>query len=136
MTRPFNWPKALHVTSLVALVFAFMDYEGLNAVTWSLAWLFASLAAGQAIDKLEDTDGPYFRVNTLEALLIQERTDTLWNAYNQGFTKDGKWCHAFMSDGEWLASEIGFDPSEGWYDDAEVKKRIPEAAKRVLTETV
>lgn len=66
----------------------------------------------------------------LREALTQERLENLWNAYNTGFEKEGEWCHSFMSDGEWLISEIGMDPTQGWYDAAEVKRRIPEAAAR------
>jgi hypothetical protein len=69
------------------------------------------------------------RVREVEAALIQERLENLWNAYNTGHEKDGQWTHAFMSDGEWLASECGLDPRKGWYDATEVKRLIPEAAR-------
>lgn len=51
--------------------------------------------------------------------------DEMWNAYNSGVeTADGDWGHAFMSDGEWLARELGFDPTAGWYPAKEVKAAI------------
>ncbi len=86
--------------------------QGLDSTGWSLAWLLASLAATKAIETLEegsfykesDIDGLQNRIEELEHILVQERHTNLWNAYNEGFVKDGKWRHSLMSDGEWLAN--------------------------------
>jgi len=72
------------------------------------------------------------RIEELESALVEERLENLWNAYNTGFEKDGQWSHSFMSQGEWLAEECGFDPSLGWYDANEVKEAIPQAARAAL----
>jgi hypothetical protein len=65
-------------------------------------------------------------------LLVEEREDRLWNAYHTGYVKDGRWGHMFMSDGEWLAKECGFNPRDADYDNEAVKTAIPVSARRVL----
>ena len=70
----------------------------------------------------------------LTALVISEREDNLWSAYATGSERDGKWSHLFMSDGEWLARECGFDPTLYDYDAASVKAAIPLAAARAALE--
>ena len=60
--------------------------------------------------------------------LVEEREENLWNAYNSGAVRDGRWTHMFMSDGEWLARQCGFDSREADYDDAEIRAAIPKAA--------
>ena len=72
------------------------------------------------------------RVAELEAALVSEREENLWHAYHVGDAKDGRWTHMFMSDGEWLAGECGFDCRLADYDDAAIQAAIPAAAKRVL----
>jgi len=78
-------------------------------------------------------------VRKLTKALEEEREENLWNAYHSGHAKDGQWTHMFMSDGEWLARECGFDPYQGHYDDAEIKAAIPKAAadfvRRLLENT-
>jgi hypothetical protein len=69
-------------------------------------------------------------VARLRGFLIAERLENLWHAYNTGLERDGMWTHAFISDGEWLAREVGLDPALGWYDIDDVKIRIPKAAAR------
>ena len=71
-------------------------------------------------------------IELLREALIEERTEILWSAYNTGLVRDGRWTHMFMSDGEWLASECGLDPSEADYPDDVVRDAIPIAAGRVL----
>ena len=72
------------------------------------------------------------RVKVLEEALATEREENLWNAYNTGHVKDGRWSHMFMSDGEWLAKQCGFDPRINDYDDAAIRKAIPIAARQAL----
>lgn len=72
------------------------------------------------------------RVRVLEVALVNERIDNLWNAYHSGYEKDGRWTHCCMSDGEWLARECGFDPSEREYDAEAVKAAIPKSARAAL----
>jgi hypothetical protein len=71
-------------------------------------------------------------INLLRGLLVAEREENLWNAYNTGHVKDGEWTHMFMSDGESLVSECGLDPRKGYYQDAEIRAAIPIAARAVL----
>jgi len=68
----------------------------------------------------------------LREALIAEREDVLWNAYYTGSERDGRWHHAYMSDGEWLARECGFDPTSGDCPADAIKAAIPEAAKRAV----
>ena len=72
------------------------------------------------------------RIAELEAALVSEREENLWHAYHAGHAKDGRWTHMFMSDGEWLAGECGFDCRLADYDDTAIQAAIPAAAKRVL----
>lgn len=69
-------------------------------------------------------------IEQLERQLAEAREDLLWNAYNTGHVKNGRWTHMFMSDGEWLACECGFNPREPDYDDAAIRAAIPAAAIR------
>jgi len=75
-------------------------------------------------------DAALARMKALEAALINERRDTLWNAYGCGIERDGKWMDAGMSDAEWLRHECGID--DGWVDADLVKVRIEGATVRVL----
>lgn len=87
------------------------------------------LAAAGAITALSE------RNRVLEEALVNERIDNLWNAYHSGYEKDGRWTHCCMSDGEWLARECGFDPSEREYDAEAVKAAIPKSARAALSST-
>ena len=71
-------------------------------------------------------------IERLRGLLVAEREENLWNAYHTGHVKDGEWTHMFMSDGESLVSECGFDPRKGYYPDAEIREAIPIAARAAL----
>lgn len=73
------------------------------------------------------------RVAELEEMLVAEREDNLWNAYNVGHVRDGKWNHLCMSDGEWLARECGFNVSDCRFDDEEIRNAIPKAARAILS---
>jgi hypothetical protein len=64
--------------------------------------------------------------------LVAEREETLWSAYSSGLEKDGRWTHMFMSDGEWLAREVGLDPRTGHYDAEYIKAAIPRAARAAV----
>lgn len=64
--------------------------------------------------------------------LVAEREETLWSAYSSGLEKDGRWTHMFMSDGEWLAREVGLDPRTGHYDAEYIKSAIPRAARAAI----
>lgn len=68
----------------------------------------------------------------LREALGEAREDNLWNAYHTGHVKDGRWTHMFMSDGEWLAQQCGFDPREADYPDNEIRAAIPEVARAAL----
>lgn len=75
-------------------------------------------------------------VRRLREALVAERENNLWSAYNTGHTKDGRWTHMFMSDGEWLARECGFDPKLPDYPDDDIRAAIPAAARHALTESL
>ena len=68
----------------------------------------------------------------LRAALIEERTETLWNAYNTGMERDGRWRHMCMSDGEWLERECGLDDSQPDHPADVVQAAIPFAAERFV----
>ena len=68
----------------------------------------------------------------LRSALIEERTETLWNAYGAGMERDGRWRHMCMSDGEWLEFECGLDNSQPDHPADVVKAAIPLAAKRFV----
>ena len=70
----------------------------------------------------------------LRGVLGDAREETLWNAYRTGHVKNGLWSHLFMSDGEWLAQECGFDPTEYEYPDDEIRAAIPKVARAALKE--
>ena len=71
-------------------------------------------------------------IERLRDALVAKREETLWNAYRTGHVKDGLWSHLFMSDGEWLAQECGFDPAEYEYPDDEIRAAIPKVARTAL----
>ena len=68
----------------------------------------------------------------LREALIDERTETLWNAYGVGMERDGRWRHMCMSDGEWLEHECGLDDSQPDHPADVVKAAIPLAAERFV----
>ena len=96
-----------------------------------LQWPYVSEVALKASATLKELEA---EVTRLRALLVEERTDNLWNAYNTGLVRDGRWTHMFMSDGEWLAYECGLDPGKADYPDDVVQAAIPIAAGRALLE--
>ena len=79
------------------------------------------------------------RIEALEAenarlreALVAEREENLWSAYATGDVCGDQWTHLFMSDGEWLVRECGFDPKQGYYPAEEIRKAIPIAARAAL----
>ncbi|ALC11196.1 hypothetical protein [Sphingopyxis sp. 113P3] len=75
---------------------------------------------------------PQVEVERLREALVAEREENLWNAYNTGHVRDGKWDHLCMSDGEWLARECGFNVSDCRFDDEAIRAAIPKAARKAL----
>ncbi len=71
-------------------------------------------------------------IDRLREALGETREELMWSAYATGAERDGQWSHLFMSDGEWLARELGLDPKQGLYDAAEVKAAIPVRARALL----
>jgi hypothetical protein len=106
-------------------------------------WAWAAGTGMPVVSRIVPTDGfaEYTRADiaeaeaaTLRAKLAeardgwrQDRQELLWAAYYTGHERDGQWSHNFMSDGEWLARECGFDPTEAWYDAAAIKAAIETA---------
>jgi hypothetical protein len=76
------------------------------------------------------------RETRLREALVEEREENLWNAYNSGHVKNGEWTHLFMSEGEWLARECGFDPKDGSYPAEMIKAAIPVAARAALSKDI
>ena len=79
-----------------------------------------------------EVDALLARVAELEGALVELAEEALWNAYHVGHVKDGRWTHAFMSEGEWLARECGMDSKLPDYDDAAIRAAIPIAAQNAL----
>lgn len=73
------------------------------------------------------------RERVLREALADAREDLMWSAYGAGTVRDGRWFHLFMSDGEWLARELGFNPKDGDYDDNAVREAIQVKARRALS---
>ena len=90
-------------------------------------------AARSAADRIEQLTAERDR---LRAALIEERTETLWNAYGTGMERDGRWRHMCMSDGEWLEFECGLDNSQPDHPADVVKAAIPFAAERFVAALV
>lgn len=82
--------------------------------------------AADAIERLEAENAK------LREALVKECEENLWNAYSTGHVKDGLWSHLYMSDGERLARECGFDPTQYEYPDADIRAAIPRAARAAL----
>lgn len=114
-------------TLLEIAVSARMPDDKINQ--WCRALQFCSTMADAQHNALTTLSA---RVETLETALVAEREDNLWNAYNTGHVKDDRWSHMFMSDGEWLAVECGFDCNLADFDDAAIRAAIPVAARKAL----
>jgi hypothetical protein len=71
----------------------------------------------------------------LREALVAEREENLWSAYATGDVIGDEWTHLFMSDGEWLAKECGFDPRQGYYSAEAIRNAIPIAARAALGDT-
>ncbi len=74
-------------------------------------------------------------VERLREALVAEREENLWSAYATGDVIGDEWTHLFMSDGEWLAKECGFDPRQGYYSAEAIRNAIPIAARAALGDT-
>jgi len=102
------------------------------------AWAADTIDTRQAAAAVIEADREAVRapllaeIERLREALGDVREETLWNAYNTGHVKDGLWSHLFMSDGEWLAQECGFDPTEYEYPDDEIRAAIPKVARAAL----
>jgi len=91
-------------------------------------------------DEISDTRDARIEALTAEnerlrAALVAEREENLWSAYATGDVIGDEWTHLFMSDGEWLAKECGFDPRQGYYSAAAIRNAIPIAARAALGDT-
>lgn len=100
------------------------------AANGSRSWLGIETVFTEAADEIASLRA---RVEALEGMLVAEREDNLWNAYNAGHVRDGKWDHLCMSDGEWLARECGFNVSDCRFDDEEIRNAIPKVARAILS---
>ncbi len=74
-------------------------------------------------------------VERLREALVAEREENLWSAYATGDVIGDEWTHLFMSDGEWLAKECGFDPRQGYYSAEAIRNAISIAARAALGDT-
>ena len=106
--------------------------ERLRKSAKNVRWTTEPLECAPTIEP-DDAEEAADEIERLRAALLKKIEETLWYAYNTGIEKpDGQWTHCFMSDGEDLISQIGLDPSLGYYDAAEVKAAIPVAARAAL----
>ena len=94
-------------------------------------WL-GETTCGPAADRIEAQAA---EIERLRKALVSEREENLWNAYATGDVRGDEWTHLFMSDGEWLAKECGFDPKQGYYSAEAIRNAIPIAARAALGET-
>ena len=69
----------------------------------------------------------------VEALVV-EREVNLWNAYNIGIERDGRWSDGCMYDAEWLVEQCGLDPEFKDHDANVIKETIHTAARKVLAQ--
>ncbi len=86
----------------------------------------------EAADRIEALTAQNER---LREALVAEREENLWSAYATGDVRGDEWTHMFMSDGEWLAKECGFDPRQGYYSAEAIRNAIPIAARAALGDT-
>lgn len=99
----------------------------LNEGLWSTACLVEIAPALAHHIAAQDAE-----IARLREVLGEAREEVLWCAYHTGHVKDGRWTHMFMSDGEGLAADCGFDPRQADYDDAAIRAAIPVAARAAL----
>lgn len=100
------------------------------------------IAAGEAPDNdvlarliADRVEALQERVEELEKALIEEREESLWNAYNTGVIRqDGKWITGGMSDAEWLARECEMHVNTP-QDPKAIQKMIPIAARSAIAKT-
>ncbi len=92
------------------------------------AWCDDALPCRQLMDAKQE-------IVRLREALVAEREENLWNAYATGDVRGDEWTHLFMSDGEWLAKECGFDPRQGYYSAEAIRNAIPIAARAALGDT-
>lgn len=71
-------------------------------------------------------------VKRLREALVAEREENLWSAYATGDVRGDEWTHLYMSDGEWLVRQCGFDPKQGYYKAEQIRNAIPIAARAAL----
>ena len=117
--------------------YGFTSYD--SAMTWLLAGRVSKLA--QAFQAVIDAErercaGVAAERDALMQALIAAHEDNLWNEYHTGNVRDGRWTHMFMSDGECLALDCGFDPKNADYSDDAIRAAIPAAAKRRAQDTL
>ena len=85
----------------------------------------------KAADRIKELEAKLTKA--VEAL-VAEREANLWNAYNIGIERDGRWSDACMSDAEWLVAQCGLDQEFKDHDANVIKEIIPTAARAVLVE--
>jgi hypothetical protein len=90
--------------------------------------------SGQAADALDKLTECKARLGKAVGALVAEREENLWNAYNIGIERDGRWSDACMSDAEWLVAQCGLDPEFKDHDANVIKQTIPIVARAVLAE--
>lgn len=66
----------------------------------------------------------------LAAALAEAIEETLWDAYNIGFERNGQWMDGARSEGEWLQRELGLEDGIR-HDAAMIRERIPALAREM-----
>jgi len=59
----------------------------------------------------------------LREALREAITDNVWDSYNTGIERDGKWMDGCLSSAEWITRELGL--GSGWHDADTVKSMFP-----------
>jgi len=107
------------------------DHRHLGHNGMTLRDYFAGKAFQSVIDaERERCAGIVNERDALMQALVAAHEDNLWNEYHTGSVRDGRWTHMFMSDGECLALDCGFDPKNADYPDDAIRAAIPAAAER------
>ena len=102
----------------------------------SLAWyqMMDSMSSDHVVELTEKLEAAAAKLTKAVEALVAEREANLWNAYNIGIERDGRWSDACMSDAEWLVVQCGLDPEFKDHDANVIKETIPIAARAVLAE--
>ena len=115
-------------------------HHGVNE-TW-FTCRYCDGGTGMYSDHMNESTGDIWNTRPIEESLQQKLAiaqealeemwlEVLWSYYNVGYEKEsGMWVHSFMSDAEELHRLAGYDRETYEVNAEELKKRIPDIAKR------